>query len=217
MPCWIAFIASLAGSAGLLAPAVGPTPAHANASLTPDQLLARFERLPGLQAQYREEKRMALLAEPLVSEGTIHYARPGRLARHQSSPERVSVVIEGDHLRFGGAYGQESVDLNRNPVIRSFVDSFVDVLAGDRVALEKNYRLRFQDLGQDRWSLKLEPKRSPIDQMIQGITMTGKGVVLEFMEILEIGGDSTRMAFSKVNARRVYSRRELRAVFRIRK
>jgi outer membrane lipoprotein-sorting protein len=213
----IAFFASL-----LLAPVVGgsvfaPRVATASAKLDPDQLLQRFRKIQGLEATYREEKRMALLAEPLVSEGTIHYARPGKLARHQIVPEKVSVIITGDALQFGGAHGQESVDLGRNPVVRLFVDSFVDVLAGDRGALEKSYTLGFDDQGDDRWKLRLKPTVAPMDKMIEGITMSGKGVVLESMEIVEVGGDSTRMVFTKVDPRRSYSKKEQREIFRIRK
>jgi hypothetical protein len=213
----IAFIASMLVTTVVAGSSLAPTVAQARASLDPDQLLQRFKKVQGLQATYREEKRMALLVEPLVSEGTIHYARPGKLARHQISPEKVSVIITQDALQFGGAHGKESVDLGRNPVVRLFVDSFVDVLAGDREALERSYLLGFEDLGEDRWKLELRPKVAPINKMIEGITMTGKGVSLQSMEIVEMGGDSTRMLFTKVDPKRSYSKKEQREIFRIQK
>lgn len=216
MRCSTVFIASLL-TAAVASPVLVPRTVVAAAPATPDAILAAFRKLPGLEASYREEKRMALLSEPLVSEGTLHYARPGKLARHQTSPEKVSVIISGSALQFGGAHGRESVDLDRNPVVRLFVDSFVHVLAGDRAALEKSYALSFQDLGEGRWKLRLEPRVAPITKMIQGITMEGKGVVLSTMEIIEIGGDTTRMTFTKVDPRRTYSKKELREIFKIRK
>src|SRR4051812_34136298 len=111
------FLAGAALLAALVLPA-GQTPgARADDKPAPaaatglDALMARFRAIPGLSARFREEKRIALLARPLVSEGTIHYAPPGRLARHQLTPTISSVLLEGATLRFGDGTTEERVDL----------------------------------------------------------------------------------------------------------
>src|SRR5689334_3239312 len=44
-------------------------------------LLRAFSGMPGLEARFREEKRIALLARPLTSEGRLFFTHPGLLLR----------------------------------------------------------------------------------------------------------------------------------------
>ena len=81
-----------------------------------------------------------MFAAPLVSEGKIHFAPPNKLARHQSSPGKASVVVDGKRLRFGDDVGKDDIDLASNPVVAVFVDSFLQVLAGDADALQSTTR-----------------------------------------------------------------------------
>src|SRR5204862_813059 len=88
-------------------------------------LLARFAKAPGIYARFREEKHLTMLQQPLITEGTIHFAPPARLARHTTKPLVSSLLIADDKVQFGGAEGAESMDLGTNPVARVFVDSFI--------------------------------------------------------------------------------------------
>lgn len=180
-----------------------------------ERLLRRFAAVEGLEASYREEKRMALLAEPLVSEGTLHYVRPGRLARHQRSPTRATVLIEGDVLRFGDVHGSDRVDLSANPVVRMFVDSFLGVLSGEDKALARIYDVRFSAGEAGKWRMRLQPRTAPMNKIVAFIELRGTDVVLEEMTIVEHGGDATRTVFLEVDPRRRYTTAELRDLFRL--
>ena len=46
-----------------------------------------------LQAEFRQEKEMALLAKPEVSTGTFTYSRPANVLWTYESPKRVQMVI----------------------------------------------------------------------------------------------------------------------------
>ena len=59
------------------------------------QLIADLAAIPGLEAHFSEEKRLALLEEPLVSEGSLYYARPDRLRRSVEQPVRSTLVLRG--------------------------------------------------------------------------------------------------------------------------
>ena len=67
-------------------------PKEAPQEETLETLLARFSKIPGLSAKFREEKHMTLLARPLVNEGTLHFAPPHRVARHVTKPSLSSVL-----------------------------------------------------------------------------------------------------------------------------
>ena len=100
MTCFAEFSRKVVGvvlvaGALLAGPAAAQEPVAAPVASTPalEQLLARFAAMSGLSARFREEKRMALLAAPLVSEGTLYFAPKGRLARHITAPAPATVLL----------------------------------------------------------------------------------------------------------------------------
>jgi hypothetical protein len=206
-------VAALAPAGAPVARAQDKPPAAAAPGL--DALMARFRAIPGLSARFREEKRIALLAKPLVSEGTIHYAPPGRLARHQLTPTISSVLLEGNTLRFGDGTSEERVDLGASPVVRAFVDGFLQLLAGDRASLEKAFAIEHRPGGGDRWEIVLRPKLPAIARIIKEMAFAGEGVVVARMRLLEATGDEAITTFSEVDPRRRYTPAEAQQVFRL--
>lgn len=207
----------VAGPVAAQAPAVS-APAVSAPAL--EQLLARFAGMSGLSAKFREEKRMALLAAPLVNEGMLYFAPKGKLARHITAPAPATVLIDEGSLRFADAGGTETMSLAQNPVLRLFVDSFVKIFAGDRVALERMYTMELQALpvgadGVARWSLGLRPRVAPMTQIIERLEIVGHDVALESMRVVEIGGDETITTFSEVDTQRRFTAEELVALFRL--
>jgi len=201
----------VAGLAALCALGLG----HARADgVTLDGLLGEFAAMPGLRATFREEKRIALLEEPLVSEGTLHFAPPGRLARHVTSPSPSSVVIDGDRLLFGDAKGTRELDLAARPPVRAFVDAFVKLLAGDRPGLERLFTVELEPRG-SAWRLVLRPRSSPLKDVFDRLEAEGTGVVLSRLGVFERSGDSTETTFRDVDATRAYAPDELERVFRV--
>lgn len=227
MTCFAEFSRKLIGvllvaGALLAGPAAAQEPVAAPVASTPalEQLLARFAAMSGLSARFREEKRMALLAAPLVSEGTLYFAPKGRLARHITAPAPATVLIDEGSLRFADAGGTETMSLTQNPVVRLFVDSFVKIFAGDRVALERMYTMELAALpaaadGVARWSLRLRPRVAPMTQIIERLELVGHDVALESMRVVEVGGDETLTTFSEVDTQRRFTAEELSALFRL--
>jgi outer membrane lipoprotein-sorting protein len=197
------------------APKGGAAPAGADAAVDLDSLLARFAKSPGLYARYREEKHMAMLDAPLVNEGTIHFAPPGKLARHTERPIASTLLIDGNRLQFGDAEGKQSMDLATNPVARLFVDSFVMLLAGNRAGLEKYFGIHFAAAGHGAWQLSLTPKVAPMDKVIKELSLRGQGLIIREMEMRESSGDWTRTTFSDVDVNHTYSAAEEARVFRM--
>ena len=191
--------------------AAAPAPAPAIAL---GDLLGRFAGMSGLQAEFREEKRMALLAAPLVNEGTIYFT-PGkrpRLARHTTRPSPSVVVIDGAAIRLADGAGREEISLDKSPAVRLFVDSFVKIFAGDREALAAMYTLDLTAAGQG-WTLRLSPRVAPLDRVIERVEITGEGVVIATMRVVEVGGDEALTTFSAVNPRRSFSAQEQATLF----
>ena len=168
---------------------------------------------PTCRGRFREEKRIALLTSPILSEGTIAYARPGRLARRTTQPTAQTVLIDGASLRMSEGGREQRIDLASQPVVRSFVDSFVQLLAGDRAALERSYTITFTPGAAGAWSITLRPRVTPLDRFLTSIVLDGTGTSLSRMVMTEVSGDVTTTSFSEVDRAHRFSTAEAARVF----
>jgi hypothetical protein len=184
-----------------------------------EALLAQFASMPGLTARFSEERRIALLREPLLSHGVLYFAPPDRLLRQVREPLASSLLLRGNTLTLGSTRGTRTIDLGANPLVRSFVDSFRLLLAGDIEALRASYRVRFEAAEaagaatQRRWEVRLEPLLAPVQQAIAWIRFSGRGRVLLELEVHEVSGDVTLTRFSAVDTERQFSDHELEELF----
>ncbi len=197
---------------GVTVSQVAAAPTGPASSLTIDSLMAEFRAVEGLEAQFREEKKMAILAVPLVSEGTIDFAAPDRLVRETTSPAVSKLLVDSKQLRFSDVGGSQSIPLEGNPVVRLFVDAFVKVLAGDRAALEKIFAIELHAVGKG-WSMTLTPRLEPMKSVIARMQLDGSGVVMSQMRLIEVEGDETVTVFRAVNTHRRFSAEESARIF----
>ncbi|MCB9897778.1 MAG: outer membrane lipoprotein carrier protein LolA [Planctomycetes bacterium] len=107
------------------------------------ELFAAFAKIDGLSARFVEEKRLALLAAPLVSKGRLYFLRPGYLARVVEQPRPATLVITPEQVRMTGPDGTETIDLRQSDVVRGFVTSLVQVFSGDERELQRSYDVTF--------------------------------------------------------------------------
>ncbi len=198
----------------LLGMSLGPPSAGADEGDALGSLLARFAAIPGLSCRFREEKSIALLAVPLVNEGELHFAAPDRLVRHTRSPARSTLLLVGRRLSMGAGGSVRTMDVTDNPALRVFVDSFVNLLSGDREALDADFRMVFEPLG-ERWRLTLRPRLPTLRRVVESLEIEGSGVALESLVVREANGDVSRTTFHDVDAARSFDSAERARLFRI--
>ena len=194
-----------------LPPRERPRPADAQA------LLAVFARMPGLEATYTEEKRLALLALPLQSKGRIVYLPPGHLFRAVEAPEPATVRITPDELAVQDRDGRESIDLRRNATLRTFVTSLVQVFAGDEATLARAFTVVYTvDPKSPRgWTLALTPNGEELQRLMKALTLTGEGEVVVAIEVIDPNGDRTTTRIVTADVARRFDADEKRRWFGI--
>lgn len=203
-------------AAGLLLGLAAVAPAQAPAQATTlESLLREFAALPGLEARFREEKRIALLALPVRSEGRIWFAHPDRLMRRVETPDPSAALIADGQLRMRSGERTEELRIDTHPVLRGFVESFRAVLAGDQATLERFYTARLTPGEGGAWTLRLLPRDEALRGFVREIHMRGHGVVMEEMRMVEVSGDETRTEFYEVSTTRRFSPAEAGRIFRI--
>jgi outer membrane lipoprotein-sorting protein len=179
---------------------------------TLEALMRGMAGAPGVVARFREEKRLALLSEPLESRGTLYFVPPNRLSRETSEPSRTRLVIDGDRFFFRDAAGSEAMDLSASPIAREYVKNFIVLWSGDLAALRERYQPDFHADAKG-WRLALRPRGAPLSDFIERVTLEGRGRALERMELVEAGGDRTTTWFEAVRTDRAFSPEELARIF----
>ena len=198
-------------SVALGLPARGDVPVVVDAA----GLFAALAKMPGLEAEFVEEKSIALLAAPLISTGRLFFLPPGTLARLVERPIPSTVVITPKALRISGSGHAETIDLGARPDVKLFVESFVKVLAGDLTALETLYSVSFVLLpgGQGAWRLTLTPRGGAVKSLIASLELTGRGPMVDEIIVKETGGDETVTRITKANPARAFSPEEQGRLF----
>jgi outer membrane lipoprotein-sorting protein len=178
-------------------------------------VLAQFAKTEALSARFHEEKRMALLAQPLTSQGVLYYEKPRTLARHTEKPRKSSLLLRGDTLSFGDAAKSESLDLSSQPALRVLVDTFVSVLAGDLAALARVAELAIEPLPNQGFRIRVTPKDDKVKRLVRTMVFEGQGAQLSRMELLDANGDLTLTTFSEVNLHKPFTAAERARYFRV--
>ncbi|MGB8331393.1 MAG: outer membrane lipoprotein carrier protein LolA [Polyangiales bacterium] len=180
-----------------------------------DSLLDAFAQMEGLEAQFVEEKRLALLKAPLVSRGRLYFVRPGYLLRQIDTPQPSKVLITPTTLTLEDENTEETIDLAARSDVRSFVGSFVSLLAGDKDALMKVYRIELTWTESGQWRMELAPKAAPLSDLVTKVWVTGSQLAVVEVHVFDTSGDETITRMLNVNPKRQFNASERKALFGI--
>lgn len=152
-----------------------------------------------LQADFRQEKELALMARPEVSTGTFIYSRPSNVRWTYDSPKRVQMVIAGGFLT---TYYPELNKAERIDVKR-FEDRIFKYMGatGAIDELARYFDFTFTDSkSKPVFVLDLTPKNRAVSKRVQRIKLwIDKSTYLTSkIEYVEGDGDITRYEFTNV-------------------
>lgn len=184
--------------------------AHTEANL--DEILRAFREMPGLEASFIEEKKLALLARPLISEGTIYVLPRRALLRVVERPRKGEILIDGSALIMREDGREERMDLRSMHAIRPLVEGLLMLFTGDRAALERVFTLEFEPEGA-RWELTLKPKDAQLAHLLSSMKIEGQGYGVDRIIIKERSGDETTTRIVSANPRRNFNAKERAKLF----
>jgi outer membrane lipoprotein-sorting protein len=192
VPC-IALVGALVFSA----------PMRAAAPVTLAQVIKQVQeqqkKTSTLQAEFRQEKELALMAKPEVSTGTFTYSRPSNVLWTYDTPKRVQMVIAGGFLT---TYYPELGKAERIDVKR-FEDRIFKYMgaSGAIDELARYFDFTFTDSkSKPVFLLDLTPKNRAVSKRVQRIKLwIDKTTYLTSkIEYVEGDGDITRYEFTNV-------------------
>jgi outer membrane lipoprotein-sorting protein len=140
-----------------------------------DQLVQRLQALhasePSLQANFREERHLAMLKDPIVNEGKVWFTLPDKIRREIGGKTPSTTVIDGKKMTiYYPNYQQlEVYDLEKRPIIK---DSLNALTAGLNFREISNfYNLQGSRDG-NQYQITLTPKTAAVRKLVRSVDLT---------------------------------------------
>jgi len=150
--------------------------------------LAKLERF---SCKFTEEKRVALLARPLKSSGTIYFDRDKGIARTTQTPKLQHVILTKTTLRIRTETKTEEIPLDKSKDLKAFALIFPTLLRGDRTELERTFDIGLYGSDKDWWALTFTPKTDSLKKLIKRVVVFGRKAEVFSLQIAEANGDTT--------------------------
>ena len=190
-------------AAALCAAVALSAPARAAAPVSLETVIKKVQeqqkKTQTLQADFRQEKELALLSKPDVSTGTFVYSKPNNVLWTYDAPKRVQMVIAGGFLTtyYQDLGKAEKIDVKR------FEDRIFKYMGatGAIDELARYFDFTFTDSkSKPVWVLDLTPKNRAVAKRVQRIKISiDKATYLTSkIEYVEGDGDITRYEFSNI-------------------
>ena len=182
----------------LIALALLLLPASGNAAdWNLDQLMHGLAQIRSGHARFVEVKFIAMLDKPVESSGELFYTAPDHLEQRTLKPKPESMTVDGSTLVMARGGRERRLQLEDYPELAAFIDSIRGTLAGNRKALERNYRLSLEGTAK-RWTLQLVPAHKRMQAVVRRIRITGVRYSVRSIEITRTDGDRSLMLIEEV-------------------
>jgi len=162
-----------------------------------DQLMRSLAKTRSGHASFVEEKSIAMLEAPVESSGELSYRAPDHLERHTFKPKAESMTVDGDTLFIVRGSQKYRLQLQDYPELAAFIDSIRGILAGDRQALERKFRLSLEGSAEG-WVLQLLPVDETMQAVVWRIRIAGVRDDVRSIKIIQADGDYSLMRIERL-------------------
>ena len=162
-----------------------------------DQLMHDLAQTRSGHVSFVEKKSIAMLDKPVESSGELIYSAPDHLEKRTLKPKAETMILDNGTLLIERGRQKHSLQLPDYPELAAFIDSIRGTLAGDRRALETNYRLSLEGSRQN-WTLQLLPLEERMQGVVKRIRITGVRDAVSRIEIIQADGDSSLLLIDKL-------------------
>ena len=155
--------------------------------------VAELQRLVQAAAKpavrFQEVRESPWLSTPLTSSGTMH-SKPDALEKRVESPRRETWRLLPDRIEWVGAGGTKQILFSQAPALAALSDVMRRVVAGDIVALERDFRIQLS--GDERvWRAQLQPRSAEVSRHLEQVELQGTGGQLQVIIVVERQGERT--------------------------
>ena len=153
-----------------------------------DQLMQLLAQRQHGHVSFVEQHFLHVLDRPVESSGELLYDAPDRLEKRTLKPKPESLVLEHGVITARRGRHTYALNLSDYPQIVPLIDSIRATLAGDRISLQKIFKVTF-DGDLEHWKLLLAPSDATIARSVKEIRIEGAHDAIQSVEIQQADGD----------------------------
>ena len=152
-----------------------------------------------LQCRFVQQKTSSMLAEPTVSEGTMHYASPDRLRWEYTSPYAFALIVDGEKIVRVADGKAEELDAKSGRMYQGLVNVILGSASGKNLFGATMFDIVLFDDG-DFWKVDMTPKRRDMKRMFSQLVFRfdKKTNTISRVEMKDAGGDQTEIRFEGI-------------------
>jgi hypothetical protein len=149
-----------------------------------------------LRGNFEQNREIKMLSKPLHSSGSFVLSDLG-LYWQQVTPVASIMIADSERLMQSVGDGPlQEIDVEKNPIVLSFSQSFLSIFKGDEAELRELFDVSFAaGDAPGRWQISLIPVRYPMSEAIESIILNGR----EYIETLKVRSrtsETTTISFS---------------------
>lgn len=159
--------------------------------------VAQNAKLASIKSSFVQEKTLTLLTEKIVSSGEFWFKRSNKVRIEYKTPYTYLLIINGDQMITKDNQKESHVNTSSNKLFKQINHIIIDCVQGT-ILNSKDFTVKVSE-NQNSFLVQLTPQTKTIKEFFQTISLTldKSDYSVSELELLEQGGDTTRMRFMK--------------------
>ncbi len=152
-----------------------------------------------MQCRFVQEKTSTILAEPSVSEGTMHFVSPDRLRWEYLTPFPFALVVNGEHIVKVIEGKTEVLEGNAGRMYQGIVNIVMGSASGQKLFDPTVFDVVLTD-DDTFWKAEMTPKRRDMKRMFSQLVFhfNKKTNIISRVQLMEANGDVTSIHFEDI-------------------
>ena len=155
--------------------------------------------MQSMQCRFVQEKTSAMLAEPSVAEGTMHYAAPDRMRWEYTTPYAFALVVNGERIVKVTDGKAEVLEGNAGRMYQGMVGLIMGSASGKKLFDTTVFDITLYD-DDGFWRADMTPKRRDMKRMFSQLVFRfdKKTNGISRVEFVEASGGITSIRFEEI-------------------
>ena len=163
------------------------------------QLMNSAASIQTMQCRFVQSKTMAMLAEPSIAEGTMHYVSPDKMRWEYITPYASALIVNGERIIKVTDGKEEVLDAKSSRMYQGMVNIIMDCASGRKLFDATVFDVILYDDGA-LWKAEMTPKRRDMKRMFAQLVFRFDKTtsIISQVEMMEASGDVTSIQFEDI-------------------
>ena len=149
-----------------------------------------------MNCRFTQQKTMAMLAEPTVSEGIMNYTAPDKMRWEYTSPYSFALVVDGEKITKITDGNEELLDAKSGRMYQGLVNIIMSSATGKKMFDSSMFDVVINEDG-EYWKASMTPRKRDMKRMFNQLFFyfDKQTYVISKVVMTEAGGDITTIQF----------------------